>query len=231
MRIRRKKRLSERLQQVNNYFLRSDFDLPNVQEAIKDKKYINFSTLFNNDNPVSLEIGCGKGGFVLQTALNFPEKNYFAVELLENIVVMACESADKIGLKNVRFFNCGADYLPRYIKPNSIEKIYLNFSPPFPGKRYENRRLTKPQLIENYKEFLIDGGSIELRTDDKDFFEYSKENFIKNDFIVTDFSDNIINGNFDLFENQIFDKIKTEYEKKFIELGLDIFRLIAIKQN
>lgn len=231
MRIRRKKRLIERLQHVNNYFLRSDFDMPNVQEAIRDKKYINFTELFGNNNPVSLEIGCGKGGFILQTAKMFPEKNFFAVELLENILVMACESADKLNVKNVKFFNCGADYLPRYIMPKSIEKIYLNFSPPFHGKRYENRRLTKEQLIENYKEFLVAGGSIEQRTDDKEFFEYSKEMFIKNGFNVTDYSDHVISNNIIKNENYIFDKIKTEYESKFIELGLDIYRLIAEKQK
>ena len=131
---------------------------------------------------------------------------------------MASDNAKKESVTNVKFFSCGAEYLPRYIKPKSIENIYLNFSPPFSGKRYENRRLTNPVLLNNYKEFLVDNGCIYQKTDDKDFFEYSFNQFKQCGYEVIDTSNS---------ENEI--QIKTEYEKKFRELGLPIYSLKAKK--
>ena len=123
MRIRRKKHLEERLSLVNNYVLVADRDIPNVNEAIKDKKYFDFVSLFGNENPVEIEIGCGKGGFIVQKSLNNPNVNYFAVELLSNIIVMAAENAKEKKLSNVKFFNSSAEYLPRYIPNNSINNL------------------------------------------------------------------------------------------------------------
>jgi tRNA (guanine-N7-)-methyltransferase len=154
MRIRRKKHLKERLEQVKEYVIVADRDIVNVKKAIEDKKFFNYQTMFGNENPVELEVGCGKGGFICQKASLYPNINYIAVELLENILVMAAESAKKNNLYNVKFFNSGAEYLPRYIVPNSISKIYLNFSPPYPQDSYENRRLTCDRNVKNYKDFL-----------------------------------------------------------------------------
>ena len=221
MRIRRKKHLEERKQKVKDILYVADFDIPNSNLAILDKKYFDFSNMFNNDNTVYLEIGCGKGGFAVESAKLNPNVNYLAVELLDNIIVMACEKCAKAGVKNLKFFNCGAEYLPRYIKDKSISKIFLNFSPPFPGDRYENRRLTCDRLMKFYIDMLNDKGCIELKTDDRDFFEYSFSQMKK-------FGLNVVDLSKELIDNPTI-SVPTEYEIKFKEQGLSIYYLKASK--
>lgn len=221
MRIRRKKHLRDRLDNVNQYIIPIDRSEVNVKEAIKNKQYIQFSQVFNNDLPVKLEIGCGKGGFICETATIRKEFNYVAVELLENIIVMASEKANQLSLNNVRFVNCGAEYLPKYIPDNSIDEIFLNFSPPFPGKSYMKRRLTYNRNVQNYKNFLKDNCSVIQKTDDKDFFDYSFEQFVKFGFEVRDISNELNNGE--------FFSVQTEYEKKFRALNQPIYALVATK--
>lgn len=222
MRIRRKKHLKERLEQVKDYVIVADRDIVNVNDAIAHKKLFNYNEMFGNNNCVEIEVGCGKGGFICEKAVQYPNVNYIAVELLENILVMAAESAQKNNLYNVKFFNSGAEYLPRYIVPNSISKIYLNFSPPYPQDSYENRRLTCDRNVKNYKNFLVDGGEIIQKTDDKVLFEYSYKKFLENGFKVQDISKDISCGK--------IENICTEYESKFRNLGMPIYALIATKK-
>lgn len=221
MRIRRKKHLGERLNNLKDYLLVADRDIVNVLEAVKDKKYYDYSALFGNDNPVELEIGCGKGGFIVQKAKLCPNVNFLAVELLDNIIVMAGEHAKEHNLKNVKFINSGAEYLPRYIKEGSISNIYLNFSPPFPPNTYETRRLTCSRRTEEYMNYLVKGGCVFQKTDDKPFFDYSFEQFVKQGFIVEDISEKINSGE--------VENVVTEYENKFRKLGMPIYALKATK--
>jgi tRNA (guanine-N7-)-methyltransferase len=223
MRIRKKKHLAERLEGVKEILLVAKRDIPNVKLANLDKCYIDFNELFSNDNPVNLEIGCGKAGFILECAKKNPNENYLAVELLENIIVMGAEKCLKDQVKNVRFFNCGAEYLPRYIKDGSISTIYLNFSPPFPGDRYENRRLTCDRLMAFYLRMLINGGEIELKTDDKEFFEYSFNQMTKFDLDVVDLTEKLACGN-------VF-SVETEYEKKFKQDNMRIYYFKAKRKH
>ena len=222
MRIRRKKHLEERLKNASDILIVPERDIVNVNIAVQNKKYYDFSQLFGNDKPVDLEIGCGKGGFITQKAINEPDKNFVAVEMLENIIIMACELAKAKGLKNIRFFNTGAEYLPRYIKENSISNIYLNFSPPFPKIGSESHRLTSDRFVLAYKSFLCDGGKIYQKTDDKEFFEYSYSKFIQHGFDVEDITNKILCGE--------VDNIKTEYEMMFEKLGINAYGLVAQKK-
>jgi tRNA (guanine-N7-)-methyltransferase len=221
MRIRRKRNFNERFDLIKDYVIVAERDILNQKEAIKDKKYLDYNKIFNNDNPVSIEVGCGKGGFIIELAKKYPNKNFIAVELLDNIILMAAENAKNEDLKNLIFFNSGADYLPRYIRPNSIENIFLNFSPPYPGKSYENRRLTYAPLVEFYYNILINGGALYQKTDDIGLFEYSLENLSSKGFIVKEVSD--------IIESVEYLNVPTEYEKKFRNLGVKINALIAKK--
>ena len=221
MRIRRKKHLEERLSLVKDYLIVPDRDIVNVKEAVKDKKYFDYKSIFGNDNPIELEIGCGKGGFIVQKAKENPNINFIAVELLENIIVMAAENAKENGLNNVKFVNSGAEYLPRYIKDESISNIYLNFSPPFPKDGYENRRLTSDRFVPSYKSYLKDGGNVYQKTDDYGLFIYSFSKFVEHGFMVKDVSVDIEKG--------LIDNVMTEYEKKFKSQGLKVYSLIATK--
>lgn len=222
MRIRKKRHLSERLLAVKDYLIVPERDIPNVLEAVKDKRYFNFKNMFLNDNPVEMEIGCGKGGFIVQKAIQNPNVNYIAVELLQNIIVMACELAKSKNLSNVKFVNSGAEYLPRYIPDESIRNIYLNFSPPFPQDGYEGRRLSSDRFASAYKNYLVDGGAIYQKTDDKEFFDYSFSKFVEHGFDVEDVSKEIENGE--------IENVKTEYEQKFNALGIKTNALIATKK-
>ncbi len=221
MRIRRKKHLEERLKNVSDILIVPTRDIVNVNIAVQNKKFYDFKELFASDNPIDLEIGCGKGGFITQKASLEQDTNFIAVEMLENIIVMACELAKEKGLKNLRFLNTGAEYLPRYIKDNSINNIYLNFSPPFPKIGSESHRLTSDRFVSAYKSFLVGGGKIYQKTDDKDFFEYSYSKFIEHGFKVEDITEKIRNGQ--------IENIQTEYEKMFQKLGKCAFGLVAQK--
>ena len=222
MRIRRKKHLDERIKNVSDILFVADFDIPNSNLANQDKRYFNLQEIYSNNNPFCLEIGCGKGRFICETAKLNPNKNFMAVELLNNIIVMACERAKKEQIPNVRFFNCGAEYLPRYIKDKSVSSLYLNFSPPFPGDRYENRRLTCDRLMGFYKDMLCDNATIHLKTDDKEFFEYSFNQMKKIGFVPTDLTE-------ELSQNKI-ENVETEYEIKFKQNNMKIYCLTAVKQ-
>lgn len=222
MRMRRKKHLDERIEKVKDYLIVADKFTVNLNEALKEKSYINFAEVFGNENPVCLEIGCGKGGFVTEMAIKNEQINYLAVELLQNIIVLACENAKNKNLGNVKFLNTGAEYLPKYIKESSIDKIYLNFSPPYPERGHENRRLTNKRLLSSYLSLLKEDGKIYQKTDDKNFFNYSVLMFKECGFKVEDVSVKLNN-------NEI-DNVETEYESKFRSLGLPIYGLIASKQ-
>ncbi len=221
MRIRRKKNFIERFDLVKDYVIVAERDILNQKDAIKDKKYFDFSKIFGNDNPVCLEIGCGKGAFIIELAKRYPNYNFFAVELLDNIVLMAGENAKRENLKNLKFFNCGADYLPRYVKENSIAKIFLNFSPPYPGKSYENRRLTYTPLSEFYYKSLKNNGALYQKTDDVGLFEYSVQKLSFAGFNVEILPEDI--------SDIEFINVQTEYETKFRNLGVKINSLIAKK--
>ena len=221
MRIRRKKHLNERLKTVSDYLIVPDMDIANVKLAVQDKKPFYFEEIFGNNNPVELEVGCGKGGFIVEKAKQNPKVNFLAVELLENIIVMAAELAKENGLTNVKFVNSGAEYLPRYIPDESVSNVYLNFSPPFPKSTYESRRLTSDFYVQAYKSFLCDGGCVFQKTDDKEFFDYSISQFEKFGFKVQNVTE-------ELRYNKI-DNVETEYEKMFKNKGMLAYGLVAKK--
>lgn len=224
MRMRKKKNLETRLSGCEKNLISIYSDDLNSVTAIEKKEYFDFNEFFGNDNPVELEIGCGKGGFICQLAKAHPEKNYIAVEKTANVVVSGCERALRENLTNVVFVKGGAEYLPKYLPENSIENIYLNFSCPYPKKRYENHRLTNGRFLELYKMFLKSDGRIFQKTDNMQFFEYSISEFSKHGFALENVSLDLHNSG---FENNIM----TEYEKRFSDLGQPIYRLEAFRRS
>ena len=221
MRMRKKKNLYPRLEAVSDYVILHEstmrFRLPESERY----NILNLSTVFGNDNPVYLEIGCGKGTFITETATLNPNINYVGVEVLENVIVMAGEMAKRKNLKNVRFFNMGAELLQFFLAENTISGIYLNFSCPYPKKQYENHRLTYKYFLNIYKTLLKSGSKIYLKTDNDGFFEYSLNSLTENGFIVTDVTTDLYNSEY------IVGNVATEYEKKFVESGKNINRLVA----
>jgi len=219
MRMRRKKHLDERLDLVAAQVIQLRVDTIRF-DADEAPRYLDFSTLFDNDNPVEMEIGCGKGGFICELAARHPEVNFLAVELYANVLVSACEKAKEMGLNNVRFLSGNAEYLARFIPPHSIRRLYLNFSTPFPKKRQATHRLTHPHFLEMYKELLTPGASLIQKTDGRVFFQYSLEQFSKCGYTLENIS-------LDLHTDGIEDNIVTEYESRFVAQGLPIYRVEA----
>lgn len=222
MRMRKKKHLEERLAKCNNVLtLRSD-DC-NFLTAIEKKEYIDTDALFGNSNPIVLEVGCGKGGFACELAKRNPDVNVLALEKCANVVVIAAENAEKNNLNNLKFLHVGAEYLEKYVRPESIERIYLNFSCPYPKKAYENHRLTNPRFLKSYEVLLKKGAEIHQKTDNMHFFEYSIEQ-------LTGYGFSLKNVSLDLHNSDFEGNIVTEYEHRFSSQGMPIYRLEAYKK-
>lgn len=219
MRMRRKKNLGTRFERNDLVILQKSTDIYRLPE---NERYDvqNLKGLFNNDNPVELEIGCGKGTFITTKAERNPDINYIGVEIIDNVIISAAETAKQKNLPNVKFFNCGAEILQYLLPKNSISNIYLNFSCPYPKKQYENHRLTYSYFLEIYKFLLKDGGLIYQKTDNDGFFEFSKQSFVDNGFEIFNVTD-------DLYANLPSDNIATEYETKFASEGKNIHALTA----
>lgn len=215
MRMRKKKHLDERMAKQNNLFILESREF--YKQKDKKPTYFDYVELFGNDNPVEMEIGCGKGKFILELAKRNPDVNYIAVEKLSNVIVSAAEISE--GVKNLVFLNLSAENLELFIKPQSVRKIYLNFSCPYPKNSYANRRLTNPRFLGIYQRLLVKGGSIRQKTDNKPFFEYSIESFNECNYTLS-------NVTYDLHGTPN-DEITTEYEDKFIINNFKIHALTA----
>lgn len=220
MRMRKKKYLDERLSAVSDILFISDIEDRNFSTANEKKEYIDFDEWFNRPAPYMLEIGCGKGGFAAEYARRNPDINLIAVEKDSNVIVSACEKIKQEGITNIRFMKCSAEYLPKYIKPDSIERIFLNFSCPFPKNKYASHRLTHPRFLKIYRELMKQDAELHQKTDNPRFFEFSVEALTGSGFALKNVSLDLHNSGFD-------DNIETEYERKFVSQGLPIYRLEA----
>ncbi len=220
MRMRRKKNLESRLEDCKSILFKIVTEDKNFATAIEDKQYFDYAEIFGNSNPVQMEIGCGKGQFICEIAKQNPDINYIAVEKSANVIVQACEKALESGLKNVYFIKGGAEYLPCFIPDGSIERLYLNFSCPFPKKKYANHRLTNRVFLSIYEKLLVPQGEIHQKTDNMHFFEYSIGE-------LSDYGFTVKNVSLDLHNSDFEGNIVTEYEKRFSDLGQPIYRLEA----
>ncbi len=221
MRMRKKKNLDTRLEAVRDYIL----DLPlgdekDFNKAIEEKSLIDYKEIFGNDNPVRMEIGCGRGQFAMEIAKRHPDVNFIAVEKVLNVIVLACEKAKKEGLTNIKFICGSAEYLPKFIPEKSIELLYLNFSCPYPKARYARHRLTHRFFLDIYRNLLKDGAEIHQKTDNMHFFEFSIAELSQSGYKIKNVSLDLHNSDFE-------GNIVTEYEKRFSDLGQPIYRLEA----
>ncbi len=220
MRMRKKKYLEERLDKCQENLIIIDREDRNFNAEINENEVFDYADIFGNNNPVHLEIGCGKGQFSCEIAKRNPDINYIAVEKTANVIVSACEKANQQGINNLVFVKCSAEYLRCYLQKNSIERLYLNFSCPFPKKKYANHRLTAKPFLDIYKELLTDGAEIHFKTDNRGLYEFSIEQLTSNGFKLKDVC-------LDVHKSDIEDNIVTEYEQKFVDLGCPIYRLTA----
>ena len=176
--------------------------------------------LFGRNGDIFLEIGCGKGSFICESAAENPDINYIGVEKIWKILSVASKKARDAELSNVLLMNIDAGNLNEIFAPGEISRIYLNFSDPWIKKSKRiKRRLTHGNFLEIYKNILRPSGSVYFKTDNEDFFDFSAAEFEKHGWTL-EFSTR------DLYKSRT-KGIMTEYEKRFVSMGLPIFMLKA----
>lgn len=173
---------------------------------------------FGNDRPIFLEIGCGKGKFILSRAKANPDINYIAVEGQENVALRALEKAEAEGLSNLRIFVEYIKDIGEYFETGEIDGIYLNFSDPWPKARHEKRRLTCRKNLESFFDIAKVGSFIELKTDNDGLFEYSENEISEMGYTVGERTDDL-HSEACTYESKRF---TTEYEEKFSGRGKNI---------
>lgn len=193
-----------------------------LSERIDAKKHLFAESISNNGKrPLYIEIGCGKGTFICENAKLNPDIDFIGIEVVSNVIVAAMEKADEYGVENLKFMSGDASVLLSDDKEHYCDRIYLNFSDPWPKTKHHKRRLTSPGFLELYKKILKPGGEIHMKTDNKDLFEYSLNTFSDNGFTLH-------NITFDLHNSKFEGNIMTEYEKNFSSQGFPIYRTEAI---
>ena len=177
------------------------------------------SALFPAKKPVALEIGCGKGDFAIGMAKLHPDWNWIAMERVPDVACLALEKAMATKDErpdNLRFLIGNAQNLPLFFAPHSIDALYLNFSDPWPKAGYAKRRLTHTNFLNLYRELLVPGGVLTLKTDHADLFDFRVEEFEKCGLDLLRATRNLH------AEDWARDNVMTEYERHFSELGQPI---------
>ena len=205
MRQRNIKNLDEKLRQ-NSRFL--------VEDPAQHKG--SWARVFGNDNPIYLEIGCGKGQFIMKRAASCPSANYIAIEGQSNVALRALEKAQAEGMENLRIFIAYVHDLEDYFEAGELAGIYLNFSDPWPEARHFKRRLTYRQRLLNYKKVLGRDGFVEFKTDNDGLFEFSLEEIQEAGLEITEVTGDLHSEE---YESKDF---TTEYEDRFSKAGKNI---------
>ena len=224
MRMRRKKNLDERIEACREVMLYMQCQNEHANDALSEEFFADSRKVFGNDNPLYLEIGCGKGGFAIEFARQNPDINLIAVEKTPNVLVTGMEEQMKLRLPNLKFCMGQAEYLDHLLHDGTIDRIFLNFSCPFPKKRYAMHRLTHARFLEIYRKIMKPNAEIHQKTDNMHFFEFSLEQLSNNGFPMKNISLDLHNSGFE-------GNIMTEYEKRFTDLGQPIYRLEAVNRR
>jgi len=178
--------------------------------------------LFNNSNPIYLEIGMGKGNFIIENAKRYPKINFIGLEKNSSVITYAIKKLDNILLPNLKLIRFDANKIDD-IFDKEITKLYLNFSDPWPKERHHKRRLTSNIFLEKYDKIFKNNMIIEIKTDNKDLFEYSLISLTNKGYIIEDIS-------LDLTKRDDIDNIKTEYEERFILKNNPIYFVRMLKR-
>lgn len=213
MRLRNDPEAYQRLELCKNY----------VKEptAYKGK----WHEFFGNHHPIHMEIGSGKGQFITTLARQNPQVNYIALEKFPTVLLKLIRKIPDEGLNNLAVISIDAELLQEIFIFGEIDRLYLNFSDPWPKKRHAKRRLTSPSFLELYKKVLKKESFIEFKTDNRGLFDYSLEQFKECGYTIT-------HRTFNLYESELKEgNVATEYEEKFHKIGTPINKLIAQQNN
>ena len=182
--------------------------------------------VFGNDHPIHIEVGMGRGRFISTMAAEHSDINYLAVEVIEEMILAAVQKMTKRGgvPANLRLIWSDACNLSDIFAPGEIERIYLNFSDPWPKHRHRKRRLTHSNFLQQYARILAPGGEIHFKTDNQGLFEFSLNE-------LSDHGWRLKNIRLDLYKSLPEDNVATEYENRYVRQGLPIYRLEAVRPD
>ncbi len=231
MRMRKKKHGTERMEALSSLICQKN-----------DKNYINSHDSFKNSNPLRLEIGCGKGDFVIGMSEKEPDVNFVAMEKISDVLVIAMEkyaSSRNMGYLgsqgewireegeagNVRFICNDAKNLRELFEESTLDKIYINFCDPWSKKGHTKRRLTYIEFLNIYSFLLKDGGELRFKTDNLPLFEFTLEEIAKSGFELKAYTNDLHNSEF------AESNVMTEYERNFSSQGIKINFLIAVNKK
>lgn len=202
-----------RLEQSDNYI--------HEPKALKG----HWKEYFGNNNPIHMEIGSGKGRFITTLAQQSPDINYIALEKFPTVLLKLIKKIPENGLNNLAVISTDAELLEEIFESGEIEKLYLNFSDPWPKKRHVKRRLTSASFLELYRKILKVGAIIEFKTDNRALFDFSLEEMKNSNYTLNEVT-------FDLYNSDLLlGNIATEYEQRFHQIGTPINKLIAQLNN
>lgn len=208
-------------------------NIPEAKDIVADSPYViqepalwrgRWDSLWKAPRPIHLEIGMGKGRFLMEMSRNHPENNYLGMELYDSVLLRAIQKRQSLDepLENLYFLCTDARTLTDIFGKNEVRKIYLNFSDPWPKARHAKRRLTSRQFLERYRQILPPDGTVEFKTDNRDLFEFSLLEVRESGWNLTAYT-------YDLHGDSTMNQgnIMTEYEEKFSARGNPIYKLIA----
>ena len=202
-----------------------------AKEKIESSPYVitnyidykgNFKSLFNNSNPIDIEIGMGKGNFIINMAKNNPDINYIGIEKFDSVMVRAVEKLDLEDIPNLKLIRMDAGCIDEVLD-HEIRRLYLNFSDPWPKDRHEKRRLTSLVFLKKYDVMFKSVKNIIFKTDNRKLFEYSLKSLTDYDYKINFLS-------LDLHKDDV-PNIETEYEIKFSNKGYPIYMVDVSKNN
>ena len=201
-----------------------------AKEIIDNSSYIiknpidykgDYQKIFENNNPIHIEIGMGKGDFIIENAKKYPNINFIGIEKFDSVIVRAVQKLENEEIPNLKLIKIDANEIDD-VFDKEISVIYLNFSDPWPKARHAKRRLSSEIFLNKYDSVFIDKKRIIMKTDNRKLFEYSVVSFSRYGYVIEQISTDLHKD-----EENI---ITTEYEDKFVKLGLPIYKVICLKK-
>ncbi len=193
-----------------------------IQEPEKQKG--KWKSLFGNDHPLHIEIGMGKGKFIMELAAKNPQINYIGIEKYSSVLLRALEKSKDIELNNIYFIRFDAEYLNEIFDQEEVDRIYLNFSDPWPKDRHAKRRLTSKEFLAKYNQCLNKKGEVIFKTDNRPLFDFSIEEAAIAGWELREVT-------YDLHHSEyVVGNVMTEYEERFSAMGNPIHRMVAYRK-
>ena len=208
-------------------------NVPGARDVMDANEYVytepegmagTWSQIFGNNNPVNIEIGMGKGRFITTLASMNPDINYVGIEKYSSVLLRAVEKQDELCLPNLRFIRMDAENITSVFGKEEVDRIYLNFSDPWPKDRHAKRRLTSRQFFARYDEILKSTGRVEFKTDNRPLFDFSVEEVNEAGWKLSVCTYDLHND-----EKLVEGNVMTEYEERFSSQGNPICKLVAIR--